>query len=146
MQTTTAEFSAPELGILPMPVEGAIEVLSDYIASQEYWLIVADGGGYPAVEAIMTAYYSDCGPESRFACLIQFKDALFGVFVLRRSLMTAEKYRWQLQKLGVVMSTRELVEGGALVRVASFNRAKARELTRTYLDLEPEGEEMAVRE
>lgn len=135
MTETQTIFSAPGCVVIPKATPEAKEILRAHIDSQEYWTVIADGHGWRLAEAIIRKFYWDAPPEDMFACVTQFKGVSFGVFVLRRRLMSAKQFRRELAKENVTMSQRELVSGGALIRCATHNRAKAREFSRT-LDLE----------
>lgn len=141
-QTQTI-FTAPGCVVIPKTIGEAEEILRAHIESQEYWTVIADGYGWPLAEAIIRKFYWDAPPEDLFACVTRFKGVMLGVIVLRRRLMSAKQYRRELARQNVMMSQRELVSGGALIRVASFNRARAREFGKT-LDLATEGDELAV--
>jgi hypothetical protein len=129
---------------LPKPLGEAAEILRAYVDSQQFWLVIADGYGFPLTERIIRKFYQDAPAEDFFACVTQYKGLMLGVFVLRRRLMLADKYRFELQKQGVSMSSRELVEGGALIRVADFNRPIARAFAKSFLALETKGDGLAV--
>jgi hypothetical protein len=138
-------FTAPNLPLLSVPTEGAAAILADYTDSDEFWILVVDAFGFETVLSIMDAHYSDCEASDRFAYISEHKGWTLGTFVLRRKLMSARQYRFQLSKRNVLKTEKELLETGVLLISADFNRSIVRAFART-LDLEPRDGEMAVSE
>jgi hypothetical protein len=145
MQTLKGFLSAPGLEVLPMPTEGAAALLSDYAASQEFWLIVCDGFGFQAVLAVMDCHYSECEAADRWAYISEHKGRPIGVFVLRRKLMLARQYKHTLSRSNVLKTEGELLQGGALMIAADFNLRCVREFAAS-LGLETKAGDLAVSE
>src|SRR5262245_50918750 len=119
MQTETQTiFTAPGVKLIEKPLREAAEILAGYFVGQEYWVVICDGYGLPPVLSVMRRFYGDEASEAdRFGVIVLYQGALFGVFVLRRRLMNASQYRFELSKAGINKSARELVENAALIRV-----------------------------
>jgi hypothetical protein len=131
MQTEPQEsvFTAPGVELIKKPFPEAAEILAGYLVGQEYWVVICDGFGLPPVLSVMRRFYGDDVSEAdRFGVIVPYQGALFGVFVLRRRLMNASQYRFELSKAGVNKSARELVENAALIRVAFWNRRRAHDV------------------
>jgi hypothetical protein len=141
MKTDNTEIS--DLRVTPLAHEEAAELLAGYADTQEHWLIVCDGPGFRSIEPILRRFYGHGDDQDLFATVSWSGEAMFAVIVARRRRMSAEKLRFELQKQDFNISTRELVSDGALIRVADFNRAKAREFART-IGLAPQGDDLAL--
>jgi hypothetical protein len=139
-------FTAPGVELIEKSFPEATEILAGHLVGQEYWVVICDGFGLPPILSVMRRFYSDDVSEAdRFGIIVPYQGALFGVFVLRRRLMTADKYQFELKKAGVNKSRRELVETAALIRVGFWNRQRAHELA-AALGLEIVGDDLAMEE
>jgi hypothetical protein len=116
MQTETQTiFTAPGVPLIEKSFTEATEILAGYLCGQEYWVVIADGFGLPPVLDVMRRFYGDDASEvDMFAVLVPYQGTILGVFALKRLLMDASRYRFELSKAGVNISARELVENAAL--------------------------------
>lgn len=89
------------------------------------------------MEPLIRRHYEHASPEDYFGVAVPYKGVILAVVVLRRKLMLANKYRFLLSKQCVNITERELLEGGALIRVAAENRLQAHKFAKTVLDMAP---------
>lgn len=136
-------FTAPDVELIAKPLDEAAEILAGYLRGREYWIVIADGFGFRPILNVMRRFYADVSQDDRFAVLIPWQGAIFGVFVLKRSLMTVTQFQFELRKAGVSLTQAELLSSYALIRVAWFHRTIARALA-AKLDLKIEGDELAM--
>jgi hypothetical protein len=140
---TDTTTQPPLLRVRPIDHAEAAALLAGYANSQEWWLIICDSAGYRSIEPMLQRFYG-CGDDQDLFVTVAWTDEVkLATVVARRRRMSAEKLRFELSKQGVTTSARELVEAGAFIRVADFNRAPAREFART-IGLDPEGDGLAM--
>jgi hypothetical protein len=122
--------------IIPRPLDEAEAILRAHAETQEFWLALVDVGGWALFEQAIRRHYCEASPDDYFACVTHYKGVMLATIVLRRRLMTADKYRFELSKQGISISARELVEGGALIRTDPENIPLAREFASEVLGFE----------
>lgn len=127
MQTTV--YASKEFQIVAADIADARERLRAHLDTEEFWFVIHDGRGLPLIEEITKRHYWTSPAEDMFVALVPIGAAGFlSVAVFRRALMLAPKFKYLLDKHGVILSTAEIVRGGAVMRVIDRNQAAARKL------------------
>jgi len=134
----------PDVAIIPKALGEAEEILREHAESNEWWMIVVDGYGFKLTEPIIRKQCPEAPPDDYFAVAIVYGALAFTVVCLRRRRMLANKYRYLLSKQGVNITERELLEGGALIRVGAKNEPLARKFAMTVLGCSGVGEKGSV--
>lgn len=146
IDTEQTIFTAPGVEMIEKPFDETAEILASYLVTQEYWIWISDAFGIPAITTVMDRFYGEeASEEDRFAVLVPFQGEIFGVFVLKRALMTSEQFQFALRKHGLSKTRRELVSEAAQIRVATWNMQRAEDLA-AKLGLEIIGDDLAVSE
>jgi hypothetical protein len=141
METTV--FATKDFRVVAADLADAKEKLRGYIGTREFWLLVFDGAGMPIVEEITRRYYWTSESPDMFVCLCPTPGGYLGVGVFRRRLMLAPKFKFLLDKHGVCLSSREIVESGAIFRALPRNVRHVERLAKS-LGLRLAGADLAM--
>ena len=146
MQTNESDFPFPEVTITSRSLDETKAILREYAEAREWWMIVVDATGWVMIERLIRRYYEAAPSGDYIAVVCPIENVTLSVVLLRRRRMTVYKYRFELQKQNVLMTERELLAGGALLRCAPENEATARKFAREVLGVATMGEQLALEE